>query len=298
MNNKGLNLRIFVLLILLFNISFAEKPIRVDNLLTEENKFKLDITLSYSNIQTSSNLSASETFQTQNGDFITIPTYLGISKSNRDYTNFNLTFRYGFSKDLELFTSIDGYKTNTKFTLPKKIFSQSAIGFNALHIGATYQLKPEGETPSLLIGASTQLIGKTKFNNKTFTHHLKSFRIFATSFYSVDPIVFMLSSSYSFNNSKNLGKIKRDDADIFTLTPQIYFAVNPYTSINWGIKYKHFGKTTIDGTPISNSGSSLSFTTGATYEFSQNTFINVNAEFLNTNLLSQNTFAITLSYNF
>jgi len=283
---------------LLSGIIFAQKPVRIDEILTQTNSFRLDTTFSYSNIQSSRNLSASQTFQTQNGDFVTIPVHLGISKSNRDYLNLDLTLRYGITKDIEFFISLNGYNADTKHTLLNNFQNQSNRGFNALSIGATYQVKPEDETPSLLLGTSTQIIEKTKVDDKTYTNQFKSFRISATSFYSVDPIVFLLSTSYSFNVSKTLGTLQRDDADIFTLSPQVYFAVNPYTSLNWGVKYSHFGATKIDNTVIAENGSNLSFIMGLSYELYSKMFMNINAEYLNTNEMSQNTFALTLSYKF
>ena len=277
---------------------FAQKPVRIDTILTETNHLRLDTTFSYSNIQSSNNFSASQTFQTKNGDFVTIPTYLGISKSNQDYLNLDFTLRYGLTKEIEIFASVNGYNVDSKNSVLGTFQNKSDKGFNALGLGVTYQVKAEDDTPSLLLGASTQVIEKTKIEGKIYNNNFKNYRFFATSFYSVDPVVFLFSASYSFNKTKNLGALKKDDANIFTLSPQVYFAVNPYTSLNWGVKYNYFGKTKIDNTLVGNSGSTLSFLTGVSYEFSAKTFISINAEYLNTNTQSQNTFSVTLSYSF
>jgi len=291
-------MRLITFFILFFSMVFAQKPVRIDEILTKTNHFKLDTTFSYTNMQSSDNVSTSHTFQTQNGDFVTIPAYLGASKNNRDYLNLDFTLRYGVTKDIELFTSVNGYHSDNRYTLSNEFQNKTDKGFNALSIGATYQVKEEDETPSLLLGTSIQTIENIKIDNKTYTNHFKSFRVFATSFYSVDPVVFLLSTSYGFNASKTLGEHKRDDADIFTFSPQVYFAVNPYTSLNWGVKYSYHSKTKIDDSTIGNNGSNLSFMTGLSYEFTEKTILNVNAEHLNTNALSQNTFSTTLSYTF
>jgi len=298
MNNKGYPLRYILLFGIAGGLLFAQKPVRIDEILTSQNSFRLDTTLAYSNIQSIGSLSTSQTFQTQNGDVVNIPVYLGTIKSNQDYINMDLTLRYGLTKDIELFASLNGYNANRKYAQLGTFKSQSDNGFSALGIGATYQVKAENKTPSLLLGVSTQIIEKSKVNDKIYTNHLKNFRLFATSFYSVDPVVFLVTASYSFNKNKTLGKAKRDDANIFTLSPQVYFAVNPYTSLNWGVKYTYFGKTKIDNTVIASSGSNLSFVTGLSYELSSKMFMNVNAEYLNTSEMSQNTFALTLSYKF
>ena len=287
-----------ILLIMLCGMLFAQKPVRIDEILVEHDSFRVDTTFSYSNIQSNDNLSASQKFQTQNGDFVTVPVYLGILSSNRDYLNMDMTIRYGLTKELELFVSFNGYYSDTKITTPNTFRSQNDHGLSALSTGITYQVKPEDATPSLLIGASAQLFEKTKIDGKTFTDQLKSFRVYATSFYSVDPVVFLLSASYSFHLSKSLATFKRDDADIFTFSPQLFFAVNPYTNLNWGVRYTRFGKTKVDRVLVGNSGSNMSYVAGVSYEFSAKTFISINAEFLNTNAFSQDTVSLTISYTF
>ena len=81
------------------------KPVHIDEILTESNSFKLDMSVSYSNIQRANGVSSSYSYQTQNGDFVTIPTYRGDAKTNQDYLNYASILRYGVRKDLELFTS-------------------------------------------------------------------------------------------------------------------------------------------------------------------------------------------------
>jgi len=98
----------------------------------------------------------------------------------------------------------------------------------------------------------------------------------------------LLSASYSINKTKTFDTIKRDDADIVTVSPQVYFAVNPYTSLNRGVKYSYFGKTTVDGKTVANSGSNLSFVTGVSYEIASDMFVSANAEYLNEDLLFGN----------
>jgi len=143
-------LRNIVFVFLVGGLLFAQKPVRIDEILTNEHSFRLDTTLSYSNIQSSTAFSASQTFQTQNGDFVDIPVYLGTSKNNQDYLNMDLTLRYGLSKDIEIFISLNGYGSDTKFTQLDRFAHKSDRGFNAIGVGVTYQVKPEEDTPPSL----------------------------------------------------------------------------------------------------------------------------------------------------
>ncbi len=277
---------------------FAQKPVRIDEILTKTHHIKLDTTLAYSNIHTSDGVTQVQTIQTQNGDFVTLPLYLGTLKGKREYLNTEMTVRYGASKDLELYLSANGHFSTFRYEGVDAQQQKSDRAFDSIGIGATYQLKPEDATPSLLVGVGTKLFEKTKVDTKRYTHSFKNFRVFASSYYSVDPVVFFLSTSYSLNRSKKVGDHTQRDADIFTLSPQVYFAVNPYTSINWGIKYTHVGKMRVDGKAVADTDAFLSFVTGLSYEFNAKTFISVSAEFANRSASVQNSLSVTLSYTF
>ena len=165
-------------------------------------------------------------------------------------------------------------------------------------MGFTYQLKKESDTPSFLMGFSANVLEKTKFETKTYTKRLKGYRVFVTSFYTVDPIVFLLNASYGINLKKEFKDTLVDNANILTVSPQVYFAVNPYTSLNWGVKYTNYGENEVDNKQISSSGSSVSFLMGMSYEFSSKTTFNMNVESLHTNDATQSTVSTNLSYKF
>ena len=274
------------------------KPVQIDEILTQSNSFKLDMSVSYSNIQRANGVSSPYAYQTQNGDFVTIPTYRGDAKTNQDYLNYAFTLRYGVTKDLELFSSANLYSSDIRSALGDNFKNTSTKGFNAVSLGLTYQLKKESDTPSFLMGISANVLEKTKFKTETYTSRLKGYRVFATSFYTVDPIVFLLTSSYGLNLKKEFKDSTLKGGNILTLSPQIYFAVNPYTSLNWGVKYTNYGENEVDNKQTSSSGSSVSFLMGMSYEFSPKTTFNMNAEYLNTNDATQSTVSITLSYKF
>lgn len=274
------------------------KPVYIDEILTQKNKVKLDMSVAYSNIQRSDSVSSPSTYQTQNGDFVSVPTYFGHSKTNQDYLNYSFTLRYGLTKDLELFTAANFYSSETKVSLTDSFKNISSKGFNALNLGFTYQVKKESETPSLLLGLSSNVLEKTKFSTGTLSSHFKSYRVFATSFYTVDPVVFLTSASYGVNLKKEFEENSIDNGDIFTISPQVYFAVNPYTSLNGGVKYTHVAQGKMDDKIVSHSASSLSFLMGMSYEFSTKFILNMNAEFVNANDTAQNSLSTTFSYDF
>jgi hypothetical protein len=276
----------------------SAKPVHIDEILTKAHSFKLDITTSYANIKRSSGASVPLTYQTQNGDVVSVPTYIGESSSDQDYLSTLFTLRYGLTQDIELFGTAGLYYSQTRIALGETYRRISDKGVNALSIGATYQVKKETQTPSLLIGASAKVLERTKIGGRTITAHGKQYRLFATSFYTVDPVVFLLNTSYTFNRTVDPGGVDMRNGDILSLSPSIYFAVNPYTSLNWGIKYTHYGASRLGGKQITGSESSLSFQMGMSYEISNSSIIDINAEHLDMTQSVQNTLSLTYSYKF
>lgn len=287
--------KIFFLLspLLLFS-----KPVKVDEILTDTNQLKFETSVSYANINKKENVILPITYQTAGGDFVNIPSYLGVSTTNQDYINYGFNLKYGVSKKLEVFTNLnlftnDTHISNSDFT------TISDKGFNNLNLGLTYEVKKEDDTPSFLIGGSVDLIEKVTFSdNYKENQSLKSYSFFATSFYSVDPVVFLLKSNYRLNLKKEYNDKTIQSGDIFVLSPNIYFAVNPYTSINWGIKYQFKGKDKVDGSVVANSGSSVGYSFGVTYEINSQMSFSFDTEKLDTNDYSSSNINLALSYKF
>ena len=127
--------------------------------------------------------------------------------------------------------------------------------------------------------------------------HLKSYRLFATTYYTVDPIVFSLKASYRFNRKRSSGKESIEGGNVLSLTPQIYFAVNPSTSLHGGVRYTHIGAIKVNGKKEANPNSQISYVGGVSYELSRKTTISVDTEYT-PGTSSQSKVAASLSYAF
>ena len=259
------------------------KPVKIDEILTEQNKIRLDTSISYSNINRKAGLSAPIIYETANGDFVNIPTYIGNASTNQDYINYGFNFKYGISEKLEIFTNINLFTSDTHIS-SSQFENSSNTGFSNLNVGLIYQIKNEDETPSLLVGGSTDLVESVTFSNEHKENlNFTSYSFFATSYYTVDPLVFLLTARYRLNLEKKYENENIEMGNIFTLSPNIYFAVNPYTSISWGVRYQFKDKDRINGEVVSNSGSSISYLFGTSYEISSKYILNFNAEKKDTN---------------
>ena len=176
--------------------------------MTETNQFKLETAISYANINKKANVVSPITYQTSGGDFANIPSYLGVSATNQDYINYGFNLKYGISKKLEIFTGLNMFTSDTHIS-DYSFSNKSEKGFNNLNLGLTYQVKKEDDRSSLLIGGSVDAIERVTFSDDhKENQNLKSYSFFATSYYTVDPIVFLLKANYRLNLKKEYRKWK------------------------------------------------------------------------------------------
>ena len=286
------------ILLLLSPLLLFSKPVKVDEILTDTNKIKLETSISYANINKKENVISPITYQTAGGDFVNIPSYLGVSATNQDYINYGFNLKYGINKNLELFAGLNMFTSDTHIS-DSSFSTQSDNGFNNLNLGVTYQVKKEDDRPSLLLGGSVDILERVTFSDdRKENQSFKSYSFFATSYYTVDPVVFLLKANYRLNLKKEYQDKSIESGDIFVLSPNIYFAVNPYTSLSWGIKYQFKGKDKVDGTVVANSGSSVGYTFGVSYELNSKSTINFDTEKLDTNDYESSTINLALSYKF
>jgi len=127
---------------------------------------------------------------------------------------------------------------------------------------------------------------------------LKTYTLFASSYYTVDPIVFLIKTSYRLNITKKYNNESIKNGNIFIINPKIYFAVNPYTSINWAIKYQYKNKNRLNGKILSNNESSISYMFGVDYEINSKYNMSFNFEKKNTTDYSISNIDLSLSYKF
>lgn len=285
-----------VFIILIIPLFLLAKAVKLDDVLTEDGQIQSDISMKYINIQNSSGQLGLIEYQTGNGDFVSIPTYVGHSKSQTDRINYGLNLKYGVTKNLELFTFSNFYSSTERNMDSSGTNSKSKSGFGSFGIGTTYQIKPEDETPSLLIGGTIDIFERDEILK--YNAPLKSGSLFITTFYTADPIVFMLKGAYGHNLTHSHNNSKLDIGNTFTLAPQIYFAVNPYTSLSWGVRYQHRQRDKLDGVNLSNDQSQLGYMFGVSYEINKKSFLSIDIEHTNAPSYSQDSAGASFVHKF
>ncbi|TLD80400.1 hypothetical protein LS68_006470 [Helicobacter sp. MIT 05-5293] len=286
----------FRILLLCLPFILYAKPVSVDEIFTPKHQFKILGSFSYINLQRKNFSLSPIPFQMPDGSYISIP-FAGYENINQDYLNFSLNARYGISKRVELFSTLNAFWQNS-YAENNGIFSQQSHGdFGSLNFGFLVEAKKEGKLPALLVGGSADIVDQTYFSaTKKHLQYAKGYSLFATTFYTVDPIVFLLQGSFRLNLPKRFEEAKINDADIFSLSPMVYFAVNPYVSLNAGVRYQYQTKDRLNDVVVGSAGSSVGYMFGMAYEIKTKLIFFADIERLDTHTYSSNAINLTLSY--
>ncbi|MBN2788322.1 MAG: hypothetical protein JXQ69_08375 [Paludibacteraceae bacterium] len=292
------NKRLIHLLIVTFLIplTLSAQAVKVDELLTDKNLVQSDVSVSYINTQRSDSNVGLVGYQTVNGDYVVIPTYIGNVASQSDYLGYSLALRYGFNSDIEVFAYGNLYSSSERTLYANSITSHNDKGFSSAGIGGVYQVHNEDGYPALLLGGTLDVIERDATLHKDF--YLKSGSIFLASYYTSDPVVFFIKATYGFNSPHKSKTHAISAGDVLSITPQIHFAVNPYTSLNWGISYEYKQKDTYDGEIIAANQSRLSWLFGVSYEIFARSVLSADMEKTDTSTYSQSAMTLNYSYKF
>lgn len=285
----------FILLLVCLSVYAGAKALNVDELTTKRSQLKIMGAFSYINIQRKNSIISEISTQITQGNFVNIP-ISSIENLNENYINFSLYGRYGIAKRVEILSTFNGFWQSSTTQNGINFHTQSNADFSSFNTGFLIQAKKESRFPALLLGGTTDIISKDYFQANKNINYFKGYSAFATSYYSIDPIVFFLQASARFSLVKDFKGIKANDGDVFILNPMIYIAINPYTSLNFGIKYQHTFQSKLNGTAITPQLSSLGYVFGVAYEIKADWILFANAESLNTNSYSSDSFTLMLSY--
>jgi hypothetical protein len=283
-------------LLALLPLSLLAKPSAVGDVLTRKGKVKVEWSTTYLHMEGAQGITEPVQFQTLHGDVVVIPMTTGTRLTNKDLLSSSLLLRFGATDRFELYAAVGGYASMTRTLDGTTYTSEKDYDLNTLSLGATYRIKEETDTPSLLVGASGNVLERITLADTTQNNYLKTFRLFAASYYTVDPLVFALNASYSRSRTKYAGKHSLSQGDLLSLTPSIYFAVNPTTSLKWGAHYTYQGATKNDGNQTGLQGSGVAYFMGAGHEFESGLLIDVQAEYRPGS--SSTSLSSTLSYTF
>jgi len=231
--------------------SYADLPLTVEDLLTTQDRYRVDLDLYYFN----------------NSDRSSALNY----RSNTDYFNLNLGVRYGWSLATELSVRAQWHHQETRFQQFGLRQTNTDSDFNQLSFGINHKFSPDNDTPALL--------GFVNYNwnrNETWDDDAFSVAVGFTTYRSLDPILLSASLSYRISQSYEINNQQVQPGHGLTLTPSLSFAVNSWITLTGGLQWQWQQGDKIEGDRYVINTTSTELLLGLGYHWSPDTSLGLN----------------------
>ncbi len=264
------------LILFFFNVIKAQ-PQKLEDIKLEKKQWQIDTILTYNSLS-----------------------YLDYKDRdvNENIFTYIFTLRYDITDKFEIFT-YGSYSSNKRriFEDHKEKFQTSNF-FNSAGIGISYNLFKESKFPGLLISVLTNAFEKIGFDEDSEILNFKTYSLFLTSYYTVDPIVIFAQLNYksAINGSINDNDFEKEPT--LSFTPQVYFMINPFVSLNFGFRITHEGNVKVNNKIATPQTNYLSLILGFSYEIVRYLIFSIDTEYKNTNIDTKSTIISRLTFKF
>ena len=261
----------FVFACIISQNSLAELPLTIENIITSKNKLKLDLSISYSNLELQG-VQASDNVLIQTGttSFVSVPSKVGQTKINSDILIANIGARYGLRDNLEGYFRMNYLYTDNRITNLSGTSSQSDSKLADVWAGVNYQFSQDTDTPALLGSIETALYEKHATDGTNF----KSHQVVITTYRAIDPIVLSLSGGYRFNQTRKDGDIDYQPGNFLFIAPSVGFAVNDTVTLTTGFQWLNKQSDKVNGAAQGMRSTSTDLIFGMGYGQAKNSIIN------------------------
>ncbi|HMB41040.1 MAG TPA: hypothetical protein VKM37_03610 [Balneolaceae bacterium] len=283
-------------IVFLPDMSTADKPVKIEDLIAEERDWEIDFILSYNSLHKKEDEFANQLIE-QKGNIIAVYDHNEWT-TNTDRLYYYLGLKYGLWKDLEISAFGSGYTEFSRDSAQDEYNYEQATEFNNAGVEIMYQIKEENEYPALITSINAHMVDNTEFPQGFEKSYFKTYSARAVTYYTIDPVVFSLDSQYTIFLEREKGEHSIDPGEKFSLSPVLYFIVNPYTTVYWGFEWYIQGSSKLDKEKVDPTRTGLPFIIGCGYEINGELILDINFEYEDTGGMSQSSASFELNYVF
>ena len=238
-----MNFRLFfqgtaqVLMCLPCSWAHADLPLTVENLLTEANRWRIEMGVTYAGSDQRNIDARFTTLQTGPSQFITLPAIVGTARQNRDTLILTPGLRYGLSLNTELYTRFSAIFDDTRTLNLGGGQHRFTRKLSDAQLGINHRFSDDNRTPAFLGFLEIALAENAALSGNDWSYG-RSGLIGFTTYRSTDPIVLALTSGYRFSLERNTAGVTVDPGDLLFLNPSIAFAVNNEITLTTGLQWQ------------------------------------------------------------
>ena len=258
--------------------AYAQKALTIEELLTAQQRWRLELGILYSNIE-KTGVSVGQPILVQTGptQFITLPSAIGEAHRNSDIVVFTPALRYGLRADTELYGRGSAVLEDTRF--------QSSLGESRTHstqrfvdawVGVNHRFVQEGKFPALLGFAEGALAENVATAGSEFVFG-KSWAFGVTSYRTIDPIVLSATVAYRLNVARTAEGQRLRPGNSLLIAPLASFAANEQITLSTGVQWLLKEADEVKGVTPGTRATTTDLTLGLGYAFSKRVTLFFNA---------------------
>ena len=229
-----------------FQLSHADLPLTVENLISDKGKITTEFGLTYGNNKiNNTKVGGYIPVQISDSSFINVPTNIRSEQLQNEYLVTTLGLKYGLIKDLDVSLRTNLLYTSNRFLdVNSEEKSKNETDISDITIGLNYQFLQDAKYPALVAFLETSILEKNEKENSTFS----SWSAGITTYRSYDPIVLSLTTGYKYSLERNINAVDEyKPADLFFFNPQIAFSANDLISLIAGLNFKTIDTQKLNG---------------------------------------------------
>jgi len=224
----------------------ADLPLTIENLLTAENRWRVEMGLTYAGSDRHNIDARFTTLQTGPGQFITLPVAVGAARQNRDTLILTPGLRYGWSLQTEIYSRLSALFDDTRTQDIDGNQEHFNKKINDAWLGINHRFSEDNDTPALLGFFEVSLAENAALSGNDWSYgHTGLFGF--TTYRTTDPIVLSLTAGYRHSLARNTPNGRIDPGDLLFLKPGIAFAVNNDVTLITGLQWQLQTRETLDG---------------------------------------------------
>jgi len=272
-------LKIYFLSIYLFPLNvLADLPLAIEDLLTYENRYRLELGVVFANKDNRNVNSYFDMVQIGAEQFIMLPVGIGEERRNTDFLALALGLRYGLTKKTEILSRMTAVAEEVRIR-QDNIFFESHYNqrFSDIVFGINHQFSEDNDTPALLGFTELTMAENTATNELDLTYG-KSLLLGFTTYRAIDPLVLSLTVGYRYAGKRDVDEFAVDPGDLLFINPSVGFAVNSQVTLTGGFQLRFRGKDEIDSEREGIRTSNIGLYFGLGYAFSKRLSLHVSTK--------------------
>lgn len=261
--------------------AYADVPLTVEDLLTAQNRWRVELGLTYANVQLSGVSSDSPiTLQVSPTQFITIPSRVVASQEQSDTLVLSPAIRYGLSGKTELYGRIHAVTNKTNRQDINGLEQEHHDYLESAWIGVNHRFVTEGEYPAVLLFFEAAITERVQLPQNTQAHQrgAGSFLAGVTTYRVNDPLVLALTSAYRLTTARVLEDQHYDVGDYWLINPSVSFAANNELSLSLGWQWRLQRSDRLNEQSLGFTRTSSDLALGLAWLWDEKTTLNITAK--------------------